>query len=90
MEKSGNGDKFPTFKLLSSILGSLIVLIFGFWFGMFVTEVKADLRDLHEKKLTKSVYMDDIKDIKDSISCINLKMDQVIDWHLPPELRKHR
>ena len=79
--ENGNGSKYPSWKWITGVLVSLLIIIGGYTLGNSIGEVKAGILVLQEKKLDKDQYLLDMKDMKDKIDCI-------YNWHLPPELRK--
>jgi hypothetical protein len=72
----GNG-KYPTWKWLSGVLISLVLIISGYALGGTLTDMKTDLK----AKLDKAEYYRDIRDIQKDIRIIK-------NWHLPPNLRE--
>jgi hypothetical protein len=60
-------DKFLSIKIVLSVMGTILLLIFGFIGNGIVTDVKALQRD----KLDKEQYFRDLGDIKDSLRSID-------------------
>ena len=75
-----NGSKYPSWKWITGILVTLLMLIGGYTLGTSIGEVKAGILTLQDKKLDKEVYHRDMDDMKD-------KIDSIYKWHLPKELR---
>ena len=80
MKDDNEGSRYPSWKWLAGFLVAILLTVSGYSFGTAISDVKANVLLLQEKKLDKEVYYVDMKDIKEKINAI-------YRWHMPKELR---
>ncbi len=63
-ENLQNGNRGPTWRIIASVMGAILLLALG-WFGNYT---HSEIKDLREKKVDKEQYNCDIREIKEGIA----------------------
>ena len=69
-----DNDKYPTWKRICAVLGTVLLILTGFFFGDFIRDTKANLQTLSITKAEKT----DVQEIKGDIKEIQKDLKTLI------------
>jgi len=72
--ENGNGSRYPSWKWLTGILVGLLIVIGGY----SLSDVRSEVKTLHDKKVDKDAYYRDIDRIGKTMDEMDKKLDRIL------------